>query len=117
VVLRACASGAGRRCLDAGRISDRNHHRTTLAIPPDEWFDDLFGARGNIAVASGTMLAAITSIVALFNAISEELSAKLHGTRQSSGKLMTVWQCRAFWHMGFLAGMRLRMGTGNHCRT
>ena len=33
------------------------------SIPPDEWFDDLFGARGNIAVASGTMLAAITSIV------------------------------------------------------
>ena len=32
------------------------------SIPPDEWFDDLFGARGNIAVASGTMLAAITSI-------------------------------------------------------
>jgi uncharacterized protein len=46
------------------------------SIPPDEWFDDLFGARGNIAVASGTMLAAITSIVARFNAISEGLSAE-----------------------------------------
>ena len=33
------------------------------SIPPEEWFDDLFGKRGNIAVASGTMLAAITSIV------------------------------------------------------
>ena len=46
------------------------------SIPPEEWFDDLFGARGNIAVASGTMLAAITSIVARFNAISEGLSAE-----------------------------------------
>jgi uncharacterized protein len=46
------------------------------SIQPDEWFDDLFGARGNIAVASGTMLAAITSIVARFNAISEGLSVK-----------------------------------------
>ena len=46
------------------------------SIPPEEWFDDLFGKRGNIAVASGTMLEAITSIVARFNAVSEGLSAE-----------------------------------------
>ena len=41
------------------------------SIPPDEWFDTLLGERGRIAAAGGTVLAAITAIVARFNAISE----------------------------------------------
>ena len=87
------------------------------SIPPDEWFDDLFGARGNIAVAWGTMLAASTSIAARFNAISEELSAKLHGTRQSSGKRMTAWQCRTFGTWASWRGCGCGWALGNHCRT
>jgi hypothetical protein len=41
---------------------------------PDEWFVDLLGERARIATVSGTALAAITLIVARFNAISEGLS-------------------------------------------
>jgi hypothetical protein len=50
--------------------------RLSELISFEEWFNDLFGARGNIAVASGTMLGAITSIIVRFNAINEGLSAK-----------------------------------------
>ena len=44
------------------------------SIPPDEWFVHLLGERGRIATASGTTMAAITTIVTRFNAISEGLS-------------------------------------------
>ena len=65
------------------------------SIPPEEWFDDLFGARGHIAAASGTMLAAITTIVARFNAISRgPVDRAGHVTRRSSGRPMTVRRCR-----------------------
>ena len=79
------------------------------SIPPEEWFDDLFGARGNIAVASGTMLAAITSIVARFNAISEGLSAEPPRHAPIFRKTDDGLAVPHLWCMGFLAGMRLRM--------
>src|ERR1043166_8249896 len=44
------------------------------SIPPEEWFVDLLGARGRIATAHGKTLAAMTAVVARFNAISETLS-------------------------------------------
>ena len=44
------------------------------SIPPDEWFFDLLGEKGNIATAHGKRLAAIMAIVARFNAIGEVLS-------------------------------------------
>jgi uncharacterized protein len=62
-------------------VSKLNGYLTAIvigprSIPPEEWFDVLFGARGHVPGASGTMLAAITAIVARFNAISETLSAE-----------------------------------------
>ncbi|WP_459698202.1 UPF0149 family protein [Acidisoma sp. C75] len=44
------------------------------AIPPDEWFLDLLGPKGNIATAHGKTLKAIMTIAARHNAISETLS-------------------------------------------
>ena len=79
------------------------------SIPPDEWFDDLFGKRGNIAVASGTMLAAITSIVARFNAISEGLSVEPPRHVPIFRKTDEGLAVPQLWCMGFLAVMRLRM--------
>jgi uncharacterized protein len=79
------------------------------SIPPDEWFDDLFGARGNIATASGTMLAAITSIVTRFNAISEALSAEPPRHAPILRRTEDGLAVPQLWCMGFLAGMRLRM--------
>jgi uncharacterized protein len=79
------------------------------SIPPEEWFDDLFGARGNIAAASGTMLAAITSIVARSNTINEELSAEPPRHAPIFRKTDDGIAVPHLWCMGFLAGMRLRM--------
>jgi len=79
------------------------------SIPPDEWFGDLFGARGNIAVASGTMMTAITSIVARFNAISEGLSAEPPRHAPIFRKTDDGLVVPHLWCMGFLSGMRLRM--------
>jgi uncharacterized protein len=79
------------------------------SIPPDEWFVDLLGERGRIATASGTALAAITLIVARFNAISQGLSIarKQHAPifeRMDNGTVLPEP-----WCMGFLTAMRLRM--------
>jgi uncharacterized protein len=79
------------------------------SIPPAEWFDDLLGARGNIATASGTMLAAITSIVARFNVISEQLSTEPPRHAPISRKTDDGLAVPHLWCMGFLAGMQLRM--------
>ena len=73
------------------------------SIPPDEWFDDLFGKRGNIAVASGTMLAAITAIVARFNAISEALSAEPPRHAPIFRKTDAGLALPHLWCMGFLS--------------
>jgi uncharacterized protein len=78
------------------------------SIPPDEWFNDLFGARGNIVVASGTMLAAITAIVARFNAISEGLSAIPARHAPIFEKTRNGLALPHPWCMGFLTAMRLR---------
>ena len=78
------------------------------SIPPDEWFVDLLGERGRIATAAGAVLAAITAIVARFNAIGEGLSIapKQHAPlfeKTDEGLVLPHP-----WCMGFLSAMRLR---------
>jgi uncharacterized protein len=79
------------------------------SVPPEEWFDDLFGARGHIASASGTMLMAITTIVARFNAISQGLSTAPDRHAPIFRKTDDGQALPHLWCMGFLTGMRLRM--------
>ena len=78
------------------------------SIPPDEWFVNLLGERGRIATATGTVLAAITAIVARFNAISEGLSlmpSKHAPLFEKTGDGLALPHP---WCMGFLSAMRLR---------
>ena len=77
------------------------------SIPPDEWFFDLLGAKGNIATARGKGLAAIMAIAERFNAISETLSTApakyapiFH--RTDDGEVLA-----GPWCMGFVAAMKL----------
>jgi uncharacterized protein len=78
------------------------------SIPPNEWFFDLLGAKGNIASAHGKQLDAIMAIAARFNAISEILST-------APAKYAPIFQ-RADdgtvfagpWCMGFTTAMKLR---------
>ena len=79
------------------------------SVPPEEWFDDLFGERGHIAAASGTMLTAITTIVARFNAISQGLSTAPDRHAPIFRKTDDGQALPHLWCMGFLTGMRLRM--------
>ena len=78
------------------------------SIPPDEWFVHLLGEHGRIATASGAALAAITTIVARFNAISEGLSlapSKHTPIFEKTGGGLALPHP---WCMGFLSAMRLR---------
>ena len=78
------------------------------SISPDEWFVNLLGERGRIATAAGTVLAAITAIVARFNAISESLSlapSKHAPLFEKTGDGLALPHP---WCMGFLSAMRLR---------
>ena len=77
------------------------------SIPPDEWFVDLLGEHGHIAMASGATLAAITAIAGRFNAISEGLSnaPKQHAPIFEKADDGTVLPQP--WCMGFLAAMQL----------
>jgi uncharacterized protein len=85
------------------------------SIPPDEWFDDLFGARGNIATASGTMLAAITAIAARFNAISEALSAEPPQHAPIFRKTDDGLAVPHLWCMGSWRGCGCGWTPGDHC--
>lgn len=78
------------------------------SIPPDEWFVYLLGERGRIASAADDVLAAIKTIVARFNAISEGLSIapKQHAPLFEKTKDRLVLPQP--WCMGFLSAMRLR---------
>lgn len=78
------------------------------SIPPDEWFVDLLGARGRIAAARGTVLAAITAIVARFNTISEGLSLAPRKYAPLFEKTDDGLALPHPWCMGFLSAMRLR---------
>lgn len=78
------------------------------SIPPDEWFVDLLGERGRIAAAGGTVLAAITAIVARFNAISEGLSLAPSKHAPLFEKTSNGLAMPHPWCMGFLSAMRLR---------
>jgi len=78
------------------------------SIPPNEWFFDLLGARGNIATAQGKRLAAIMAIAERFNAIGEIFSTApskyapiFH--RTDDGEVFA-----GPWCLGFTAGMKLR---------
>jgi uncharacterized protein len=78
------------------------------SIPPDEWFFDLLGAKGNIATARGKGLAAIMAIAERFNAISETLSTapKKYAPifhRTDGGEVFA-----GPWCMGFVAAIKLR---------
>ncbi len=78
------------------------------SIPPDEWFVDLLGERGRIATAFGKKLAAITTIVSRFNAISEGLSAAPKQHAPIFEKTDDGMALPQPWCMGFLSAMRLR---------
>lgn len=78
------------------------------SIPPDEWFADLFGARGHIATASDTMLKAITAILARFNAISEGLATAPERHAPLFEKTGEGLIHPHPWCIGFLTAMRLR---------
>jgi uncharacterized protein len=78
------------------------------SIPPNEWFFDLLGSKGNIATAQGKRLAAIMAIVGRFNAIGEILST-------APSKYAPIFQrtddgevFAGPWCMGFAAAMKLR---------
>ena len=78
------------------------------SIPPNEWFFDLLGAKGNIATAQGKRLAAIMAIFERFNAIGEVLST-------APSKYAPIFQrtddgvvFAGPWCMGFAAAMKLR---------
>ncbi len=79
------------------------------SIPPDEWFDDLLGAHGRIAVARGTMLAAIEAIVARFNAIGETLPTAPARCAPIFEKTEDGLAQPHPWCLGFLAAMQLRL--------
>ena len=79
------------------------------SIPPDEWFVDLLGARGRIATAHGETLAAMTAIVARFNAISETLSTAPTQHAPIFEKTDDGLAHPHPWCMGFLSAMQLRL--------
>jgi uncharacterized protein len=79
------------------------------SIPPEEWFGDLFGARGDIAVARGTMLTAIEAIIARFNAISQTLSTAPERHAPILEKTADGFAHPHPWCLGFVAAMRLRL--------
>lgn len=79
------------------------------SIPPDEWFVDLLGERGRIATGTGNALAAITAIVARFNAISEGLSTAPQRHAPLFEKTDEGLALPHTWCTGFLGAMRLRL--------
>ena len=81
------------------------------SIPPDEWFVDLLGKRGRIATAAGKALAAVTAIVARFNAISEGLSVAPQQHAPLFERTDDLVLPRP-WCMGFLSAMRLQFDAG-----
>jgi yecA family protein len=79
------------------------------SIPPDEWFFDLLGAPGRIATAHGKTLAAMTAVVARFNAISETLSTAPGQHAPIFEKTEDGLALPHPWCMGFLSAMQLRL--------
>ena len=79
------------------------------SIPPDEWLVDLLGARGRVATARGKALAAVTAVVARFNAISEALSTAPGQHAPTFEKTEDGLALPHPWCMGFLTAMRLRL--------
>ena len=78
------------------------------SIPPDEWFLDLLGPKGNIAIAHGKTLKAIMAIAARHNAISETLATAPETyapifQRTDNGAVFA-----GPWCLGFAHAMKLR---------
>jgi uncharacterized protein len=78
------------------------------SIPPDEWFFDLLGPKGNIATAQGRTLKAIMAIVSRHNAISDILltTPKKYAPifqRTDDGVVFA-----GPWALGFAQAMKLR---------
>jgi uncharacterized protein len=78
------------------------------SVPPDEWFFDLLGARGNIATAQGKTLKAIMAVVERFNVISETLSTAPQKYAPIFHRTDDGTVFAGPWCMGFLAAMQLR---------
>ena len=78
------------------------------SIPPDEWFVDLLGDRGRIATAAGKTLAAMTAIVARFNAVSDGLATAPKRHAPIFEKTVDGVALPQPWCTGFLTAMRLR---------
>jgi uncharacterized protein len=78
------------------------------SIPPDEWFVDLLGDRGRIATAAGKTLAAMTTIVARFNVVSDGLSTAPKRHAPIFEKTDNGLALPQPWCTGFLTAMRLR---------
>ena len=78
------------------------------SIPPDEWFVHLLGEHGRIATAAGATMAAISAIVARFNAIGEGLSLAPNKHAPLFEKTDDGLALPHPWCMGFLRAMRLR---------
>ena len=78
------------------------------SIAPDEWFVDLLGARGRITTAQGATLAALTAVVARFDAICEGLSVAPHQHAPLFEEADVGLVLPHPWCMGVLKAMRLR---------
>lgn len=78
------------------------------SIPPDEWFFDLLGPKGNIATAHGKTLQAIMAIAARHNAISETLSAAPQKYAPIFQRTDAGVVFAGPWCMGFAHAMKLR---------
>jgi uncharacterized protein len=93
------------------------------SIPPDEWFFDLLGPKGNIATAHGKTLQAIMAIAARHNAISETLSAAPQKyapifQRTDAGVVFAGPWCLGFAHamkLRWTAWAKLREARGIEC--
>jgi uncharacterized protein len=78
------------------------------SIPPDEWFFDLLGPKGNIATAHGKTHKAIMAIVARHNAISESLSTAPQTYAPIFQRTGNGVVFAGPWCLGFAHAMKLR---------
>ena len=78
------------------------------SIPPDEWFLDLLGPKGNIATAQGKTLKAIMAIMARHNTISETLSTAPQTYAPIFQRTGAGVVFAGPWCLGFAHAMKLR---------
>ncbi len=78
------------------------------SIPPDEWFFDLLGPKGNIATAQGKTLKAIMAIAERHNVISETLSTAPETYAPIFQRTDNGVVFAGPWCLGFAHAMKLR---------